>query len=401
MGKTEKKYTLETILFEIYRMKVLSIDQLNKVVFDNSAYGKRYLKEIESLGYVGGKILSKERKRIGKVYFCTEKGMDYLEDRGFIRKYGSEIKIKTEETGKQYEVMTESGKYVPLRVNATTNMPTKEQMSMVYHTNNLYAALMPYGMHYYDSREWKIMHSMNRNTMVRGGIEMLDGRFYAVYALFSSNELSNAKLKESMLNRIVNEMQETPTIQNYIIFCYNKEIYDTVYEYFFNNLAIHAAELLLVPVNGTLEYGIEQLKLYRHEMEHKKDVESILNARLYGKDELQKVQARIMADWLVDIDGKKHYVIDTLKLDIQKLIGLHRYYHKDRYVADGTPVAILYWHPGVMSNFIQDIAKHRDYIKLIPVSAQEKIKYIDGNQEVLGEWTKELTITKIQNPTFK
>lgn len=401
MKEKEKKYPLEIVLFEIYRMRVLSIEQLHKVIFESEDYCKRYLKNAERDGYLAGKILMKGRKRTGKVYYCTEKGMDYLEERGLIRKYGNEIKIKTEEKGKQYEVMTEKGRYVPLRVDVNTNIPTKEQMPMVFHTNNLYAALMPYGIHYYDSREWKIMHSMNRNTMVRGGLEMLDGRLYAVYAFFSTEQLTNAKLKESMLNRLVNEIKETPSIKNYVIFCYSPQIYEQVYEYFLNDPVTRANELLLVSANGMLDYGMEQLKLNRHADEHKKDLESVLNARLYGEEELQHKKASTFADWLVDIDGETHYVVNTLNMNILKLIWFNKNYYKEMYKADGTPVIIPYWSPGHMTPFIQDIARTKEYVKLIPVSAKEKIKRIEEGEEVLGEWTKELTITKLQNPNFK
>ncbi|MEK5217733.1 hypothetical protein [Psychrobacillus sp. FSL H8-0487] len=401
MKEKEKKYPLEIVLFEIYRMRVLSIEQLNKVIFENEDYGKRYLKKAEKDGYIAGKILMKGRKRLAKVYYCTEKGMDYLEERELIRKYGKEIKIKTEEKGKQYSVMSEKGKYVPLRVDVNTNIPTREQMSMVYHTNNLYAALMPYGIHYYDSREWKIMHSMNRNTMVRGGLKMRDGRFYAVYAFFSSEELSNAKLKESMLNRLVNEIKETPSIKNYVIFCYSPQIYEQVYEYFFNDPVTRANEMLLVSANGMLDYGMEQLKLYSHAEEHKKSIESVLNARLYGETELENKKASVFADWLVDIDGETHYVVNTLNMNILNLIWFNKNYYKEMYKADGTPVIIPYWNPGHMTPFIQDIARQKEYVKLIAVPVKEKIKRLVEEREILGEWTNKLPVQKLQNPNFK
>lgn len=400
MGKTQKKYPLEIVLFEIYRMKVLSIEQLNKVCFENKMYGLKYLKKTESDGYIAGKILMKGRKRLAKVYYCTEKGMDYLEECGMIRKYGEEIKIKTEEKGKMYKVMTEQGRYIPLRVDVNTNIPTREQMSMVYHTNNLYAALMPFGIHYYDSREWKIMHSMNRNTMVRGGLKMRDGRLYAVYAFFSSEELSNANLKESMIKRLVNEIKENSSVRNYVLFCYSPQIYEQLYDYFWNNPVTRANELLLVSANGMLDYGMEQLKLYSHADEHKKSIESILNARLYGETELENRKASVFADWLVDIDGVPHYVVNTLNMNIVKLIYFNKNYFKEMYKADGTPVIILYWNPGHLTRFILEIAKYKEYVTLLPISAKEKIKRLENNKEISGEWRKELILTKLKNHDY-
>lgn len=400
MGKTKKKYPLDTVLFEIYRMKVLSIEQLSKVCFENKIYGLKYLKKAEQNNYIAGKIFMKGQKRIAKLYYCTEKGMDYLEERGIIRKYDVESKIKTEETGKQYATMTEYGRYVPHRVDVNTNIPTKEQLSLVYHTNNLYAALMPYGIHYYDSREWKIMNSMNRNTMVRGGIRMLDGRLYAIYAFFSNEELSNVKFKEGMLNRLVNEIKETTSIKNYVIFCYSPQIYEQVYEYFYNNPVTSANELLLVPANGMLDYGMEQLKLYRHVDEHKKDLESILNARLYGEEQLQHKKAGIFADWLVDIDGKTHYVVNTMNMNILNLIWLNRNYYEEIYKADGTPIIILYWNPGHMTPYILEIARCKHYVNLQPVSSKDKVKRIEEGEEILGEWRNKLNILKLFNHDY-
>jgi len=114
--KGDNKYDERIILSEIYRMKLLSVDQLTQVIFDNARYGHRFMDKLEAEGLVNSRIVLDGRRRQGKVYYLSDKGINLLEKENLIDK----VRL------------------------AKDNVPGKAKMSHTLRINNIYAGLTPY-----------------------------------------------------------------------------------------------------------------------------------------------------------------------------------------------------------------------------------------------------------------
>lgn len=314
-GAHKKLYDQSKILYEIYRMRALTIAQLSKVVFKSRIYAYRYLQKMEDYGLLSYMYDTDGRKRLAKVYVCTDKAIEILEKEGFIEK----------------------------GVKAKDNMPQKAKLKFTIFTNEVYAALMPYGIYMYDSREWKRKHNMDRNSMVRGGLKMTDGREMGLYLFFSKDQFEGASFSPKMLERFKGEVKKFPQTNRIAVICYDQEIYKEIVNALDKDeTALVNEELLVIPI-GKDEFGYNLLRMSRNEEERKTYLETVLNTRLNKKHEALKGNKQLFAQYVADDENQETYVVDFLSMNRPVIQNLIIHYFDKAYEMDGRPVNLVCW----------------------------------------------------------
>ena len=96
----------------------------------------------------------------------------------------------------------------PKLLKAYANNQGNDKHKVIYTllTNELYAEIPSYGMYWFHAREWKVRNNLNRNAIVRGGFQALDGQEYSMYILFSPEQYQTASVGVNMLTRIIEEI---------------------------------------------------------------------------------------------------------------------------------------------------------------------------------------------------
>lgn len=250
-AKGEYEYDVKVVLEEIFRMRMLTTEQLGKVIFSSIKYTGRFMKRLEEQQLVRGQFLQDGLKRVGKGYVITDKGIRHLRDHGVTR--GPKL-------AKHNMLKRETSK------NGETPIPVAQKRLYLAQVNNIYAGLMPYGIHVYDSREWKQKYNLDRTTSLRGGIRLPDGTEYGFYLLapsrtktiekdglkikvFDDYEISNYSLK-----RIMDEIEEVTKgnslMDRVIIFCGSESTHKKVVKQIRNEVTRNISrirEILVLP----------------------------------------------------------------------------------------------------------------------------------------------------------
>ena len=367
----ETKYPEERVLFELYRTRGLTRDQLARAIFAGTSYIKSYLSKLQKKGLVGGKVLSKGKIRLAKLYQITDKGIELLENKGYVRKYNDNERSSEKKKPFNYDDMQRTGVYIPRKVLAYDNnqSSSKDKMMFTLYANQMYAGVSEYGFYFFDSREWKLKYDLNRNAMVRGGIKTTDGIEYSVYMLFTAEEVRIASMSDKMLYRMMHEMIEFPQTSRHIIYVYGGQgEYNKVLMFFKNN-PVACEELLIIP-HGAKDVGLNIVRLLQNQEAYQEQLESHLGARL-NSDELEYDTANLFADYLTVIDGQSYYVIDYIKLNEAKLSMLLREYTPDKYHRMGIPVMILCWN--AMGHEITEYYKLYPYVKIVEMDIQSDL----------------------------
>lgn len=339
--KQEKKYDELMILQEIYRMRGLTVAQLCEVFFDSKHYAYKYLKRMKENGLLMDRMDIRKRIRKGKVYSCTDKAIEMLINEGLIEK----------------------------KLLAKDNAPVKAKMRYTIQTNELYAALMPFGIKVMDSREWKTKYEMDRNTLVRAGLEMLDGREIGVYLFFSPQQMSGAGLSDSMLERFKREIKKFPQSNRIAVICYDQDIYQRIVAAVDEDKGMMIREELMVIPFGQDNFGLNILKISRSEMERKHDLETILNARLSDNDLALSTNKQNFASYVANHGDRETYVVDFLSMNRPVLHHLETHYYEAAYHQDGREVEIVCWMPN-FKELEKRFARY-SHVKIVPVSLQE------------------------------
>lgn len=384
--KGDLKYPVELVLYEIYRTRGLTIEQMSNTIFDNKQYAFHYMKRLKEEGLIVGKILTEGKRRIAMQHCVTEKGIDYLEQCGRIRKYNENELEYNEITNKRslkYETTTKTGVYIPRKLLALDNNNGYVKNKMLYslYTNEIYAGITPYKTYFYDSREWKSKYVMNSNAMVRGGLKMPDESEYSLYVLFSKQNIPTAAVSQRILERIFTEMSENRQSGRHIVYVYDQSDYVMAQKFFEMNV-LTAKELLIIP-HGVNNIGIKMLSLLTDKKTQKKHIEDYLNVRLYGENEIIDTTAALFADYLMDDNGETFYIVDYLSLNELKITMLLRQYTREQYIIHNRKVKILSW-TATESILIKKIGAAADYIEIVNV-----------NMRLLNEWTTMLVRHKL------
>ncbi|WP_019156861.1 helix-turn-helix domain-containing protein [Robertmurraya massiliosenegalensis] len=336
-GEHKKIYEESKILYEIYRMRGLTISQLVEVMFKSKVYAYRYLKKLEREEWLSSGYDSSGKKRLAKVYFVTDQAIERLKNEGYI----------------------ENG------ILAKFNRPPKIKLKYTIQTNEVYAALTPYGIHMYDSREWKLRNKMDRNNLVRGGLKMRDGREIGLYLFFSKEQIEGAGLAEETLNRFITEIQKFPQKNRLAILCYNPNIYERIVDAVSKDEKILARkELMIIPM-GKENFGFNLLRISRDEKERKATLEQILNARLYNEHIMLKGNKELFTQYVADYGNKETYVVDYLSLNLPVLKKLELNYHESIYKQDGREVDLVCW--SANRSELEERFKNYPHINIVPV----------------------------------
>lgn len=352
--KRVKKYDTDKILKEIYRMRGLTIDQLCEVVFDTRHYAYKFLKEMQSDGYLGEKMNMSNRRRLGKLYYCTDKGIERLYKNGLIEK----------------------------QLKSKDNKPHNASLKYVINTNNVYAALTPYGIHMYDSREWKKKYGMDRNSMVRGGLKLRDGREIAIYCFFSPDQISKAGLSNAMLQSFRREIKKFPQSSRIAVICYDSDIYKRVLQAVDKDKELGSFEELLVIPYGTEDFGLNVLRISRDQKERQTLIESHLNARLFIEHPALTGNRQDFVNYVGKFpDGREEYIIDYLSFNRVVLQHLDTHYHEQAYNKDQRQVSILCWLPNVKE--LKTRYQAYKHVKIVGISIQNiKEEYLPNLPKV-------------------
>lgn len=337
-GEHMKLYDESKILYEIYRMRGLTIAQLVEVVFKSKIYAYRYLKNLQESGWLSHGYDTDGKIRLAKVYFCTDKAIERLEKEGYIEK----------------------------GVKAKDNKPPKNKLKYTILTNEVYAALSPYQIHMYDSREWKRMNRMDRNTLVRGGLRMSDGRELGLYLFFSPKQISGAGFSDSMLTRFKYEIQKFPQRNRIAVLCYDQSIYTKLVKAMGeDSKSLVTEELLVIPM-GKNDFGYNLLRMSRNEEERRSALEEILNAHLHKEHHALKGNILDFAQYVADYGNKETYVVDFLSMNRPILHHLSTHYYDKIFQANGRKVDLICWKASegeLRQKFLQ-----YPHINIVPVS---------------------------------
>lgn len=337
--KVEKIYDEKQIMYEIYRMRGLTIQQLCEVVFHSKGYAYKFLQKMKEFGWLQDRMDMNGKIRQAKVYFCTDQAIEMLEREGIIGK----------------------------GVKAKDNTPPRNKMKYTVLTNEVYAALMPYGVHIFDSREWKVKNKMDRNTLVRGGLQMLDGREMGLYLFFSPEQISGAGLSNSMLARFKHEIKKFPQTNRIVVVCYDSKIYEKVVKVVDKELNTFD-ELLVIPM-GKNGLGFNLLRISRSQIERKADLETILNASLNENHPSLDGNKQNFAQYVADYDDRESYVVDFLSMNRPVLHHLATHYYRDAFEKDGRKVDLVCWKPNE-----KELAKkfqQYPHINIVSISSQD------------------------------
>lgn len=339
----DKKYDEKQILLEIYRMRGLTITQLCDVFFESKHYAYKYLKDLKESGYLLDSYQKTATERVGKMYSCTDKAIDMLMNEGLIER----------------------------AVAAKDNKPTPSRKRMVALVNELYRFMTPYGIKVVDSREFKRKHALDRNSMPKAGIQMLDDREYAVYMFFRHDQLrgSQTRITDSMYYRFIRELEKAKVPTNIILAPSHQEYEEFQNRLLNNNVAMGQLELQLIPF-GINDFGFKTIILNRNKAERIHDLESILNARLKDETKSKTQPGYNFMDYVMEQDGKEIYVMDYLNFNLPKLNFAKKLYAQKRYESDGRELHIVCWNmiAPIVQNYFGTTGDAYKHIKVIPVS---------------------------------
>lgn len=308
--KGENKYDVMVILTEIYRMKMLSVEQLTQIIFNNSRYGHRFMDNLEkNEGLVNSRVVSDGKKRLGKAFYLSDKGI------GLLNKAKAIERVRL----------------------AKDNVPDKSKMSHTLRINNIYAGLTPYGIHVYDSREWKERFGMDRNALTRGGLQMPDSREYAIYTFFPASYEKEWNVSDRTVKSFHNELRKALGINRIVIMCdgeqtYSRFVKETLSDHKDSQL-ISKKEVLILP-QGKKNFGNAILKLCSNTEMRKQMLSEALKARLYSEHEaLTPNTARHLAFTnYVGVDntsGESFFVVDMLTYDYSLIKKMKAHYREE------------------------------------------------------------------------
>jgi len=376
------KYPKERLLYELYRMRGLTLRQIEKAIIGSYDYAYEYMTKLEKEGYVQGKHYNSGRKRLGKLYTATDKGIELLATSKFLQ-----IPPKKEEIGTEIQKETlsysisqyETDVYLPKFMSAYANNQRYDKHKAVYTllTNELYAEITSYGMYFFDSREWKVRQRLNRNAIVRGGFKCRTGEEYSLYILFSTEQTKTAHISENMLRRMVEEMNSFPQGGHHVVYVYDEEKYDWIVEQI-RKMKPHSNSLHIIRHYNGL--GYEKLRLLSDS-----DYWDIQLAHL-TRTSVKRIKNEQLASRYAThefiLGEQPYYLTSYLTHNEGAMIQLEREFTPEKSQIIGKKLAILAWESDI--NILKGRFSNATHIRvrLIPDETLQEVKY--KGHELLG-----------------
>lgn len=342
MGKkVEKIYDNLTLFHEIYRMRGLTVNQLSEVMFNTKAYAYKYLQRLKEDGWLHEKTAKMGKYKRTKVYFCSDKAIETLEKENLIEKV----------------------------LKAKDNTPPTNKLWYYILTNEVYAELTPIGIQVYDSREWKRKNGMDNNSLVRAGMQMVDGKEYGLYLFFSPDLISGAGLSDSMLKKFKSEIKKFPQTSRFAVLCYDSSIYEKVVKAVDGDPKTLAHEELQIIPMGMNGFGYNLLKISRSQLERKNDLENILNARLNENHPALEGNKQNFTRYVAEYEEHETYVVDFLSMNRPVLHHLSTHYYHEIYKKDGRQVDLVCWKPNEKE--LANRFKQYPHVNIVPIPIQD------------------------------
>ncbi|MCP3764091.1 replication-relaxation family protein [Domibacillus sp. A3M-37] len=367
-GRGKKtKYNVEEILIDIYRMRALTIGQIADVFFGGRKhYVYKKLKRMQEDGLIADMPHHEKGGRlIQKLYYVTNKGIDLLEQKGYL-------------TGKK-------------RLERF-NKPEKSKVDYVILTNNIYVLLKKHGIKMIDSRQWKSEKKLDRNAMVRGGIVYTEEEQYGLYAFFNEiGEQSESEeeryVSQKTIQRFLKELENKGKTQRYICLIYGKNMYEQL-EKAIKKHRPSILELNLLPCRkNRFAYdlictykGINAQKNRFHRISGIVPLNDDRNAQINPNQSFFSYIGKVSS-------GEEVYVVDYLMMNIIAIQALYNHYSHEKYLRDGRKVYLFCWEP--IKNGLKKEFQAYPHIEIIPVPI-EMVKEWKGEKQIGSQQEEEI-----------
>lgn len=315
------------ILYDLYRYRTLSVEQLRNVHFqgkESSIYVKLHNMKREGLVNSTCRV-RKDGKKIAACYYIAEKGIRQLVQQGKIEK--------------------------PRR--AYDNKPDGKKIPYLIDTNELYVKLHSEGYEMYDSREWKSRFEMDRNAMIKAGLKAADGKEYGVYIF--EHDLREEKTLQKFKNEIKNNSQTS----RFFIFFKGKNAFEKIFKQM-SEVEFSHKEINMLP----LTFGINILKKFNIENQFVKYFTQYGEVKI---NDHSNTITSLFSDYILTVEGEEYYICNYL---LRNEVARHYLsnYTYDRYQRDGRKVAVFTWKETEKNlNSIEDDLKQYPHIRVIKI----------------------------------
>lgn len=291
------------ILFDLYRYRTLTVQQLKKVHFkgkESSVYV--ILHRMKKEGLVEAITRSKDGgKRLMACYFITGRGITRLREAGLVKKAR----------------------------RAVDNKPDERKIPYLVDTNELYVQLHEKGYELIDAREWKSRFEMDRNAMVKSGLKAPDGREYAVYIFETDVD------EERTVKRFKQELKNNIQTGRFLVLFKGIRAYNKLKK------NLKAKELSYIELN-LLPYGFGLKKL--HSFPTQSQFVNLFTK--YGSvrdNELANSSTSHFSDYiLTTTSGEEFYICNYLLCNEIARYYLN-HYNNDHFRSDGRKVKVFCW----------------------------------------------------------
>jgi hypothetical protein len=308
------------ILYDLYRYRTLSVDQLKNVHFrEKPSYIYRKLSLLKQEGFVDSyRLIALKNNKRGGCYYVTEKAIDLLEE---------------------YELIDQKRR-------ARDNKVQGPALPHIIEVNELYVQLTHYGWQFNPSREVKAKFGMNRSAVIKGSLVNRDGKEFVIYLLEENS-------REDMIEQIAREIQ-AHDLKHVFLFCKGKESYFGIKR---------RIERIIAGTINALPYPfvLRVLKSLNGEQSFQQ-----LFSR-YG--ETQPIQTKHpFTGFIIYHKGEQKYIVNYLLGDQVSKYFLKKYAY-DRYEMDGRNVLLFAWQGQLPE--LQEEFKAYPHIEIVTVPLPE------------------------------
>ncbi|MBG9790984.1 replication-relaxation family protein [Brevibacillus laterosporus] len=311
------------LLFGLYFMRTLTVQQLYDKYFESSSKRYTYLRlhQLKKAGYVESRpLINEEGYKRGAYYSVTKKGIDTLVHKG---------KIDSSSVGDHSTIIR----------RACKNRPSRKEIKSMIERNSIYLILEKAGWTIIESRDFKRINGLNRGSVVKGGIRTDDGKEYALYVLAKTPRKYTVKkilteLKNSHIRNVIILMKSTVAYQE--IITERRLILDEMnilpYKIGLNILKKFPSDRSFV--NIFTNFGV---------------VSNVLNKHQFGKY------------LMITPSGEEKYICNYLLGD-EMAIRFLKKYTWDRYELDGKKVVLFIW-----DNQLLELGKGYEHVEIVQI----------------------------------
>jgi len=291
------------ILYDLYRYRVLTTEQIRRKYFsDSKYYVNRKLNMLRNSGWISTFSVSRKDGRKGEAHHrITDRGITQLRQSGY-----------------------------PVIYKADALRVSHELLGYLREANNIMVELSPYGWYMRDSRETKERYNMNRGDQMHGTLVSPDGTEYGFFVL------EKGTLDKNMA-KVVQEIRATSGggagLTRFMIFAKgrdsiwhfieraNREERDGKGNLVKNRLVVHVGE-----VSGTLcvmdyAFGVEYLKSRLSDKRHFKRIFQDEQAPVHWLAPSDRTRFECIARYR----DEEVYLVNLLDTDLMKVEAIRHY----------------------------------------------------------------------------